>query len=231
MSTRPTKSSDPSPNELLTPTYWGSLGALILGIAYTVIATIRSGVPEHVMPWDKDGGATPVFYGALVYVSLFTCRYYCAVCVNVYGSSTGAFFHWPRGAPRRLAFTSLSALVLLAISSVAAVIALGVPIAILMCVLMAGISFLVFGAAWLLGHVDRGKYGRIQTSFGLGDLVLVAMSLLALEAVAGNVTDVSVVALFILAALLGIFVVVEFRRRYFRAFLVQFRALVARLDR
>ena len=216
----PTGGTPRAINEMLTPTYWGSLFALILGLALTVIGSIRSGPPAHVLKLDENGLALPLFYGTLLYVFLFTLRYYCAVSVNVYGESSFAVFQWPRGAPRRLAFASLVSLVLLSVSSVGAVIALGVAASLMICRLMALISFLIFVVTWVLSHVDSAKYGSVSTAFGLGDLFLFAL----------GPNEVTVIGLFVMTAILAVVIAVEFRRLYWHEFREQFRVLFSVLD-
>lgn len=216
-------------SELFSPTYWGSLLALMLGVAYTMVASVRSGPPPHVLTLKEAGLALPLFYGSLIFVSLFTVRYFFAVCANIYGETGEAVLKWPKGTPRVIGFSLLCALVVLAVSSIGTVIAFGISAAIYICRIMAFTSLIIFCASWLLHRENKEKYGSVPIAFGLGDVSLIALTWWLLSSISKGPSENTVIGLFVIIAMMVIFVTVEFRRRFWPAFRKQFDKLVTEL--
>jgi len=217
----------PGANSVLTPTYWGSLLALLLGLLLTLMGAIFSGVPQHVEKLP-DEVALPLFVMSLLFVSIFTLRYYIAVCVNVYGNTQGSISNWPPWL-KKVAFFLLCVLVAFSVTSVAALAAVGIAESLYLCIGVSLISLFVFVICWSLKHVNEDKYGYIETTFGAGD----AFFTVVIGWVVLNLLDPSVEAVIGMSILLflgGLITIVEFYRKYMSSLLQQLQFLWRWLD-
>ena len=224
----PHRSSATAPSAVLTPTYWGSLAALLVGMTAVAVDSVLREVPTHVQALEPELGSY-VFWATLCLVCLLTIRYYIAACVNVYGGSSSSIFRWPR-VPRKLIFGLLIFLVLLTISSVAMVAIVGVVAALALCMLMTFISFIIFVVSLTLQHVNRARFGSMPTIFGLGDLLLLFLFYRLHASTIAGPNDATVVGIFFVAGLLLLLLGVEIQTRYWASLREQWFILWNYLD-
>lgn len=218
----------PGANSVLTPTYWGSLLALLFGLLLTLVGATFSGIPQHVEKLP-DGVALPLFIMSLLFVSIFTLRYYIAVCVNVYGNAQGSISNWP-SSPKKVAFFLLCVLVAFSVTSVAALAAIGIAESLYLCIGVSLISLFVFVICWSLKHVNEDRYGYIETTFGVGDAFLtLGMGWVVVSLIFDPSQD-TVIGMSILLFLSGLVTIVEFYRKYMSSLLQQLQFLWRWLD-
>lgn len=197
---------------VISPTYWGSLFGLLIGLAGAVTDSAVRKVPSHVVALSSDLGIY-VFWGAVLVVGLLTTRYYIASCVNVYGGSTTSVLLWPKKL-RSVAFGLLTLLVLLSVIAVGLVAAIGVVWALVICLLMTFLSFIACVATFALQFISREKYGTIDALFGLGDLFLLLLLFWLYTSVVSGPSDATIIGMVFIVGFLFLLFITELQRSY-----------------
>ena len=204
-------------NTAMTPTYWGSLAAVVVGMGALVLSAIRSGPPAHVVP-PATPLFVPIFYLTIVIVLLFTLRYYSALSVNIYGGSASSVYKLSP-TPRIVMFCLLSVLVCICVSAAGAIASVGILTALYLCLSSAAISFLCWAVFWLLSYEARRKYIRPHLAFGFGDIIVFVLMLIATQSLAETVTGSTVTTFAIIVGVMAVVMIHEFAR----VFLPEFR--------
>lgn len=190
-------------NNFLSPTYWGSLVALLTTLLTLVVATVRGAPPSYVSAIaPQEAVSLPIFYCAAAAVALFTIRYYLAITLNVYGGSDDSF-HKAHSSIKKFMFVLLCALYFLSTSSVSALSTLGIRAALACCLVMALISLICIIVCWVLSRMDPEKYGATPLSFGGHDAVLFVVTALFVIGISEGPDAKTVVVFSSLVILMG----------------------------
>lgn len=216
------QSQVPRVNSILSPSYWGSLVGLVVGIVLAAVRAVWFGPPPSVDAAQEVAG--PLFYTTLVFVLLFTVRYYSAVSVNIFGGSEQSLWRWPPEL-KKAGFVLLATLVLLSVIGVMAIITFGVVQSVFICFVMAVLSIVAWILCYALEKVPEIDYGKVWKTYAAGDALLAIASFVVWSLVSGEPSDDTVSGFVVITGFVAIFVAVEFERRYLRGFRKQLGVL------
>lgn len=215
-------------NTAITPAYWGSLLAVIVGMVTLTIATIRSGPPPHVVS-AANPYAEPIFYLTIAIILLFTLRYYSALSINIYGGSPASVYRLSP-VPRKVMFCLLC-LVFMCVSAAGTIASVGIVTALYLCLFTAVTSFLCWGGLWLLSYEARRKHLKPRTAFGFGDVFLVLFMWVATHTTPTGATGQTVTVFAVIVFAIAFGMIHEFVRVFLPEFRKQLTTLIEVLDR
>lgn len=158
-------------NNFLSPTFWGSLIAMLLTLGLVAIDSLSASSSDHLDSISKNSSiAIPMFILSICTVIAFTIRYYFALSVNFYGGHNDPMSSMPRRV-KWATFLMLCSLFFLSVSSASVATIIGIKFALWLCAGMAGLSLLCVVIFWTLSNENEAKYTQIPISFAGYDLL------------------------------------------------------------
>ena len=191
-------------NSFLSPAYWGSFGAFMIGLASICVVSIYQGPPRYMIPMPEvEVGAEVVFYSTLFLVCIYIVRYYSAVSVQIYAGSEDFLMMLPSPVRRSMFGLLCFLLSLCGVNSIV-ISGIGILPALVLCAIQSMLSlFCIFGF-WISRFAWDGGAKAAPTGFHLGEVFVLGPVLYLLWAFRFGMEKSSPISTIEISLLLGI---------------------------